>query len=83
MLMELVSFLDLYNGVFEGDINELTGGYYMYSILIVGTIMKLVLYIYCSHINKNLKLDTIDALAEDHYNDVCVITLHVVYTRLK
>jgi hypothetical protein len=64
--------MDLYDGIVNDDINELTGGYGMYGILVLGTGMKLALYIYCSNINKALKLDTLDALAEDHLNDVSV-----------
>lgn len=66
----VVACVDLYNGFLNEDINELTGGISMFGILVLGTAMKLVLYIYCSRINAVLKLDTLDALAEDHFNDV-------------
>ena len=66
----VVACLDLYNGFVNEDVIELTGGFGMYGILVLGTTMKLVLYIYCSRMNTVLKLDTLDALAEDHLNDV-------------
>lgn len=62
--------MDLYNGIVNDEINVLSGGNGMFGILLLGTAMKLVLYIYCSRINVSLKLDTLDALAEDHLNDV-------------
>jgi divalent metal cation (Fe/Co/Zn/Cd) transporter len=65
-----VSCLDLYDGFFNNDVNEITGGLGMYGILVLGTVMKFVLYIYCSRVNQKLRLDTLDALAEDHLNDV-------------
>ena len=66
----VVSFMDLYNGLFNDDKHELSGGLGMYVILVLGTVMKLGLYVYCSKINVKLKLDTLDALIEDHMNDV-------------
>ena len=65
-----VSFLDLYDGCFNDNMNELTGGINMFGIMVLGTVLKLALYIYCTRVNERLKLDTLDALAEDHLNDV-------------
>lgn len=70
--VEVVQFsvLDLYNGFFFEDINILSGGMNMFGILVLGTVLKLLLYFYCTHVNMSAKLDTLDALAEDHLNDV-------------
>lgn len=42
----------------------------MYIILAIGIGMKIFLYLYCTQVNKSLDSDIIDALAEDHLNDV-------------
>jgi divalent metal cation (Fe/Co/Zn/Cd) transporter len=40
--------------------------------------MKLFLYLYCQHVNITLQLDTLEALAEDHLNDVMSNTMAVI-----
>jgi cation diffusion facilitator family transporter len=60
---------DLYYG-FRGDKPVLHVTYTMYLILAVGIGLKLVLYIYCRKVYDRTKSDSLEALAEDHFNDV-------------
>ena len=74
---------DLYNG-FHGHIPKLNVGRTLYLILGVGTVAKFFLWIYCAKISKQYKSDMLNALAEDHLNDVlsntaAVITAAVAY----
>ncbi len=59
----------MYNG-FNGDLPELNVGLDLYLILGIGIGLKFVLWIYCLHLNKSVRSDTVGALAEDHFNDV-------------
>lgn len=61
------SIVDLING-FEGNLPELNIDTETYIILGVGILMKLVLWLYCKYVATST--DTIEALAEDHFNDV-------------
>ncbi|CAM9139076.1 unnamed protein product [Phaeothamnion confervicola] len=69
--VEVIQFsaIDLING-FNGDIPELSVGPVMYGVLGGGTAAKLGLYMLCQAINAKRSSDTIQALAEDHINDV-------------
>ena len=69
--IEVIQFacLDLMNG-FEGRIPRLDVDGGMYAILAVGILLKVVLYIYCTYANKIAESDSMEALAEDHLNDV-------------
>mmetsp|Transcript_25344 Transcript_25344/g.37371 ORF Transcript_25344/g.37371 Transcript_25344/m.37371 type:complete len:370 (+) Transcript_25344:105-1214(+) len=74
------SFMELIDGVFRGAIPELHYGVIMFAILGVGTGLKVILFIYCRHVNSknNLSSDTLDALAEDHLNDVMSNTMAIL-----
>jgi cation diffusion facilitator family transporter len=63
------SVLDLYDG-FTGHIPVLVVDSVLYSILGIGIFLKIVLYFYCSFVNKRVSSDILAALAEDHLNDV-------------
>lgn len=65
------SLVDLYNG-FSGDIPELNITYELYIILGIGVVLKMLLFFYCNFIQKQLVngKDMVEALAEDHLNDV-------------
>ena len=67
------SCIDLYNG-FTGRVPHLSHGLLVYIIIGIGVGMKLVLGIYCNMANKGpdgrQKSDQLEALAEDHMNDV-------------
>jgi divalent metal cation (Fe/Co/Zn/Cd) transporter len=60
---------DLYYGVL-GDIPHLHVSITMYIILGVGIFLKLVLWFYCSWVHRRTRSDSMEALAEDHFNDV-------------
>ena len=67
------AIIDLRDG-FTGLIPEIPPGFLVYIILGIGVGMKLALFIYCKISNKGpdgkSKSDMLDALAEDHLNDV-------------
>lgn len=71
------SAADVYAG-FNGHIPEIHTGAVMYSILVIGIGLKLVLYLYCKYIYDKTKSDTLGALAEDHLNDVMSNTAALV-----
>ena len=63
------SLIDLYNGL-TGHIPVLNVDAALYTILTIGIVMKLVLYLYCKWVHNITGSDTLEALAEDHLNDV-------------
>ena len=63
------SLVDIVGGL-SGKLPALEVGITLYIILIVGTLLKLALFIYCRYVNISLKSDMLEALAEDHINDV-------------
>ncbi|GAB4819696.1 hypothetical protein N2152v2_006742 [Parachlorella kessleri] len=62
------SALDLYNGFAKGEIPHLDLSPVMFAILLSGTVLKLGLYFYCNWLKRHS--DSMEALAEDHINDV-------------
>lgn len=68
--LEVVQFsaLDLYNGFVKGQLPDLDLSVMMYCILGFGTVLKLVLFWYCSSLKEHS--DSVGVLAEDHLNDV-------------
>jgi divalent metal cation (Fe/Co/Zn/Cd) transporter len=71
------SIVDLYNG-FSGQIPKLEVGLEMYCILGVGIALKVFLYVYCVWAKTILKSDMLEALAEDHFNDVISNSVAIV-----
>lgn len=63
------SIVDLNDGL-HGRLPRLEVDVALYSILAIGIFLKFFLWLYCLHVNKTAKSDTIHALAEDHLNDV-------------
>ena len=77
------SLVDIVSGL-NGQLPALEVGITLYVILIVGTLLKLILFIYCRYVNILLKSDMLDALAEDHFNDVisnsaAIVTAAIAY----
>lgn len=77
------SLVDIIGGV-NGNLPKLEVGLTLYVILFVGTALKLLLFIYCRYVNATLKSDMLDALAEDHFNDVisnsaAIVTAAIAY----
>jgi divalent metal cation (Fe/Co/Zn/Cd) transporter len=77
--IEVIQFSvnDIMNGI-NGDLPQLEVGLILYAILFVGILLKLVLFIYCRQVNLILRNDMLEALAEDHFNDVISNTAAVV-----
>jgi hypothetical protein len=69
--IEVIQFstVDIINGI-NGNKPHLEVGMVLYVILFIGIIMKLALFIYCRYVNLTAKNDMLEALAEDHFNDV-------------
>ena len=69
--VEIIQFscVDLYDG-FTSAIPVIEVNSTVYGILVAGTVLKLLLYVYCLWANKVVKYDGLAALAEDHLNDV-------------
>lgn len=63
------SIEDLKSG-FSGNRPHLEVDIALYSILAIGIVSKFFLWLYCLHVNRTAKSDTVHALAEDHINDV-------------
>jgi divalent metal cation (Fe/Co/Zn/Cd) transporter len=83
--LEVIQFslADIVSGL-NGTLPQLEVGITLYVILCVGTALKLGLFIYCRYVNLTLKSDMLDALAEDHFNDVlsnsaAMITAAIAY----
>lgn len=77
------SLVDIFSGL-NGNLPNLEVGPILYIILCIGTALKLALFIYCRYVNAKLKSDMLDALAEDHINDVisnsaAIITAAIAY----
>jgi cation diffusion facilitator family transporter len=77
------SIADLIEG-FSGNKPVIEVGVILYTILGVGIFLKVILYIYCIVASKAEASDILDALAEDHLNDVfsnvaAVITAAVAF----
>lgn len=68
--LEVLQFsaLDLYDGFVKHKHPELDLGLLIYVVFGVGTLLKLVLYLYCDSLKA--RSDSMAALAEDHLNDV-------------
>lgn len=78
------SATDLYEGFYHHSFPTLEVNFYLYAILGVGILLKFVLWVYCVRLNAVAKSDMLDALAEDHLNDVlsntaAMITASVAY----
>jgi cation diffusion facilitator family transporter len=69
--VEVIQFSieDLKSG-FSGNRPHLEVDIALYSILAIGIVSKFFLWLYCLHVNRTAKSDTVHALAEDHINDV-------------
>lgn len=69
--VEVIRFAieDLVAG-FTGDVPKLDVGIILWTTMSVGILMKLVLFVYCRAVNRTEKSDALEALAEDHINDV-------------
>jgi cation diffusion facilitator family transporter len=69
--VEVIRFAieDLVAG-FTGNVPKLDVGLILWVTMSVGIVMKLLLFIYCRAINRVEKSDALEALAEDHVNDV-------------
>ena len=63
------SIIDLYHGIINHNL-ELEISLYVYLLFASGIILKLLLYIYCAQVYRVMKSDMVQALAEDHINDV-------------
>ena len=77
------SLVDIVSGL-NGNLPILNVGVTLYAILSVGTLLKLALFIYCRYVNVVLKSDMLEALAEDHFNDVlsnsaAIVTAAIAY----
>ena len=77
------SLVDIVSGL-NGNLPILNVGVTLYAILSVGTLLKLALFIYCRYVNVVLKSDMLEALAEDHFNDVpfnsaAIVTATIAY----
>jgi cation diffusion facilitator family transporter len=71
------SVVDLVQGV-NGDIPTFNTNWYIYGLLGVGIVLKLVLWTYCVQVQKATASDSVKALAEDHLNDVMSNSVAVV-----
>lgn len=69
--VEVIQFscVDLING-FGGNVPYLEVNWIMYLSLGVGIVMKFLLFVYCRLATQQESSDILDALAEDHINDV-------------
>lgn len=61
---------DLYDGFVLDKEPRLLVGTPMYVVLGIGIALKVFLYFYCTFAYKILSSDSLQALAEDHFNDV-------------
>jgi divalent metal cation (Fe/Co/Zn/Cd) transporter len=77
--VEVIQFsvVDLYNGIM-GHKPVLDVGLEMYIVLGIGILLKLFLYFYCQWAKQILRSDMLDALAEDHFNDVISNSVAIV-----
>lgn len=78
------SATDLFEGIFHHKLPFLEFSISLYIILGIGIVLKFVLWVYCIHLNKVAKSDMLEALAEDHLNDVlsnsaAIITAAIAY----
>jgi cation diffusion facilitator family transporter len=64
------SIFDLYDGFARHEYPDLSMTVALYAIVIVGIVVKFFLYIYCQMANAKEPSDSIQALAEDHLNDI-------------
>lgn len=72
------SAVDLYEGFFHHSFPTLEVSMSLYIILGVGIVLKFALWVYCIRLNETAKSDMLDALAEDHLNDVISNTAAIV-----
>ena len=86
--VEVIQFscMDLYYG-YNGELPNLNVDSMMYCVLTIGIVLKLFLWLYCNYINKIVESDSLEALAEDHLNDIlsnaaALITASVAYTAI-
>ena len=77
--IEVIQFscMDLANGM-EGNIPVIDASLSMYVILSLGIFFKVILYIYCRFAFMVVESDSLEALAEDHLNDVMSNTAALV-----
>ena len=61
---------DLYQGIAHGNFPELEASSNVYGTIVAGIVAKFVLWHFCRWAQKVLKSDMLEALAEDHFNDV-------------
>ena len=71
------SFLDIYDGL-NGQIPQLDLTILCYAMLLGATLLKGILYLYCSYISRFVQSDTLEALIEDHLNDVMSNSVAIV-----
>lgn len=69
--IEVIQFsvVDIINGL-KGELPTLDVDSYFYIILGTGIFLKFVLYIYSKWVSLYIKTDSLEALIEDHFNDV-------------
>lgn len=71
------SITDIIDGI-NGNIPALEVSAALYAILGVGIALKIFLWLYCRYINETAKSDMIEALAEDHFNDIISNTAAII-----
>eukprot|EP00607_Mallomonas_marina_P011035 CAMPEP_0182421282 /NCGR_PEP_ID=MMETSP1167-20130531/6582_1 /TAXON_ID=2988 /ORGANISM="Mallomonas Sp, Strain CCMP3275" /LENGTH=390 /DNA_ID=CAMNT_0024598245 /DNA_START=69 /DNA_END=1241 /DNA_ORIENTATION=+ len=63
------SLIDIYEGV-NGHIPTLDVSLPFYLLLALGLVLKFGLYVICRHVNRKVDSDQLEALTEDHFNDI-------------
>lgn len=82
------SITDLYMGAVRGQFPELDATPTEYGLLGAGIAIKFFLWLFCRWAQKVLSSDMLEALAEDHFNDVisntaAIVTLSIAVSRPK
>jgi divalent metal cation (Fe/Co/Zn/Cd) transporter len=77
------SAVDISDGA-NGKIPKIEVGAVLYAITCTGIVLKFVLWIWCVVLNKIAQSDILEALAEDHFNDVisnsaAIVTVTIAY----
>ena len=81
--IEVIQFsaVDLNDGI-HGSIPEINVDKIVYILSGIGVLLKLVLYFFCAWAQKVLDSDMLEALAEDHLNDVMSNSIAIVTAAL-
>jgi divalent metal cation (Fe/Co/Zn/Cd) transporter len=81
--VEVIQFsgVDLNEGL-HGNIPELNVDIVVYVLIVLGIILKLALYLFCTWAQKVLDSDMLEALAEDHLNDVMSNSIAIITAAL-